>query len=66
MPNPKPNTKKDDGAKKKSERTAIKNALTALTGKSIKTMTKTEQETLLIILGQRAGLVDEIGIVKPL
>lgn len=66
MPNPKPATKKDNGAKKKSERAAIKNALATLTGKSVKTMTKAEQETLLIVLGQRTGLVDETGVVKPL
>jgi hypothetical protein len=59
-------TKKIEGEKEKTKRTATKTSLTALVGKTVKSMTKAEQESLLIIFGQALGLLDADGKVKAL
>ncbi len=59
-------TKKIEGEKEKSKRTATKTSLTALVGKKVAAMTKSEQESLLIVIGQQLGLLDEKGVVKIL
>lgn len=58
--------RKEDGAKDKAARDAEKLSLAALVGKKVSTMSKAEQESLLIIIGQAVGLLDDKGIVKPL
>jgi len=58
--------KKNTGAKRKEERKSAGDALGLLVGKSVAKMTKAEQESLLIVIGQLAGLLDETGKVKPL
>lgn len=59
-------TKKIEGEKEKSKRTATKMSLTVLVGKKVTAMTKAEQESLLIVLGQQIGILDEKGVVKTL
>lgn len=58
--------KQDEGAKKKAERKSAADGLAPLVGKSVRKMTKAEQESLLIVMGQLAGLLDENDKVKPL
>jgi len=58
--------KKNAGGKSKVERKSAGDALGLLVGKSVAKMTKVEQESLLIVIGQLAGLLDETGKVKPL
>ena len=58
--------KQKEGEKDKLKRQATRIQLTALVGKSVGKMTKAEQETLLIVIGQQIGLLDEKGVVKAL
>lgn len=58
--------KKDEGIQKKAERKSASDGLAPLVGKSVRKMTKLEQESLLIAMGQLAGLLDENDKVKPL
>jgi len=59
-------TKRIEGEKEKTKRAATKTNLTALVGKIVSKMTKAEQETLLIVIGQQIGLLDDTGKVKAL
>ena len=51
---------------KATARPKSKLGLAALVGKTVKSMTKAEQEALLIAIGQQLGLLDEKGVVKTL
>ena len=59
-------TKKIEGAKDKPKRDAVKSSLATLVGKTVPKMTKSEQETLLIVIGQVVGILDADGVVKAL
>lgn len=59
-------TKKNEGAKDKPKRDAVKSSLATLVGKTVPKMTKSEQETLLIVIGQVVGILDADGVVKAL
>lgn len=56
--------KKLEGAKKKAERAAALATLALLAGKTYATMSKDEQEDFITALGQLAGVMDNIGVVK--
>lgn len=59
-------TKKIEGEKEKVKRIVIKTSLLTLVGKSIETMSKEEKNTLLVVLGQMVGILDETKKVKSL
>jgi len=56
--------KKQDGAKKQLERSVAITELVKLSGSDVSKMAKTEQDKLIIIIGQMLGLVDDKGKVK--
>jgi hypothetical protein len=59
-------SKKIEGEKNKAKREAVAITLTSLVGKTYATMSKTEQESFITILGQVANLLDAAGVVKAL
>lgn len=58
--------KSDEGTADKLKRDVIKLSLIGLVGKKVSTLTKAEQDALLVIIGQIVGLLDDKGKVKPL
>lgn len=63
MTSKKSTVKSKKGTKKELVRDATSTLLNDLIGKRLSTMTKAEQETLILILAQLNGILDENGII---